>query len=371
LWIFWKHGRTEAQTAALGAVSNPASPAKPAAVIPGKTNVPTASFNARPSIQRTQNALVLIPTTRVRSGSGSTTSTNTEAQGPELRERILRAQIGMVRQGISSGSLDGVNGSQTRAAIRAFQQKMNLPASGALDNTTFEALTGAATNTAELPPIYSEYSVTEADLASLQPVGETWLAKSKQTRLDYENILELVSEKSQSLPNLIRALNPAINWTNVTPGTAIKVPAVEFPSPTRAAYVKVHLADRYMEAFDANDNLLAHFPCSIGQKMEQRPAGELHVVVIAFNPNYTFDPEVFPESAEGRELGRKLILPPGPNNPVGLCWIGLDKPGYGMHGTPRPEQVGRTESHGCFRLANWNAQFLAKMAWVGMPVMVE
>ncbi len=99
--------------------------------------------------------------------------------------------------------------------------------------------------------------------------------------------------------------------------------------------------------------------------------GELHVATVALNPNYTFDPENFPESTEARQLNRKLILPPGPNNPVGTVWIGLDKPGYGIHGTPRPEQVGRAESHGCFRLANWNAEYFSQLVWVGMPVFVE
>ena len=84
-----------------------------------------------------------------------------------------------------------------------------------------------------------------------------------------------------------------------------------------------------------------------------------------------FDPAVFPESAEGKELGRRLIIPPGPNNPVGLAWIGLDRPGYGMHGTPDPEKVGRTESHGCFRLANWDAVALLGLVKIGMPVLVE
>jgi lipoprotein-anchoring transpeptidase ErfK/SrfK len=79
---------------------------------------------------------------------------------------------------------------------------------------------------------------------------------------------------------------------------------------------------------------------------------------------------VFPESPEAQAIGRKLILQPGPNNPVGVAWIGLDKPGYGMHGTPGPEQVGRTESHGCFRLANWDAEYLVKLVWIGMPVTV-
>jgi hypothetical protein len=80
---------------------------------------------------------------------------------------------------------------------------------------------------------------------------------------------------------------------------------------------------------------------------------------------------VFPESPESRTVGRKLRIPPGPNNPVGVAWIGLNRTGYGIHGTPKPEEVGRTESHGCFRLANWNAELLRRMAWPGLPVRVE
>jgi lipoprotein-anchoring transpeptidase ErfK/SrfK len=95
------------------------------------------------------------------------------------------------------------------------------------------------------------------------------------------------------------------------------------------------------------------------------------VVVVAPHPNYTFDPALFPESPEAQQLGRKLILPAGPNNPVGVAWVGLDRPGYGIHGTPAPEQVGRTESHGCFRLANWDAAYFLKLAWIGLPVEVD
>ena len=136
--------------------------------------------------------------------------------------------------------------------------------------------------------------------------------------------------------------------------------------------VRISIGARVLQAFDADTNLLAHFPCSIAARVEKRPVGEtLSVVVMAANPNYTFDPEVFPESAEARQLGRKLVLQPGPNNPVGTVWIGLDKPGYGVHGTPRPEDVGRTESHGCFRLANWNAEHLFKLVTIGTPVQID
>jgi len=278
----------------------------------------------------------------------------------------LEAQLALDRQGISSGSLDGKIGSQTHAAIRAFQRQADIPVTGELDATTKSNLT---LNT---PPI-TTYVITSNDLARLQPLSKTWTGKSQQSSLDYENILELVAEKSHAHPDLIRRLNPAVGWTNVTEGTAVQVPDIALDSvPSKAAFARISLSEKVLEAFDTDSNLLAHFPCSIAQRVEKRPVGELHVAVIAPNPNYTFDPELFPESAEAKEQpGVKLILPPGPNNPVGAVWIGLDKSGYGIHGTPRPEDVGRTESHGCFRLANWNAELLLKMVWMGMPVYVE
>ncbi len=301
----------------------------------------------------------------IRSNSVTPEITTDQAAQTALAERILQAQVALVRRGISPGSLDGVLGSQTRAALRTFQREQKLPVTGSLDTNTCGQLLD------NLPPV-SEYLLSNEDLARLLPVGKTWLAKSQQERLDYETAQELVAERTQAHPNLLRRLNPEVAWTNLAAGTSIKVPKAEFPPVTnKAAFLKVSLGQRVLEAYDEENKLLAHFPCSIGQKMEQRPVGELHVKVRVLNPNYTFDPEVFLESEEGRELGRKLTLPPGPNNPVGTVWIGLDKPGYGIHGTPRPEQVGRTESHGCFRLANWNAEYLAKMVWVGMPVLVE
>jgi lipoprotein-anchoring transpeptidase ErfK/SrfK len=236
-----------------------------------------------------------------------------------------------------------------------------LPQTGKLDADTRGKLT------LDLP-ILTDYVVTTNDLAKLKPLGKTWLAKSQQSALDYETELELVAEKSHSHPLLIQKLNPDVNWTNISAGTILKIPDVNYPEAAdKAAFVTIHLSEKFLEAFDEQTNLIAHFPCSIAARFDKRPVGELHVAVVAPNPNYTFDPELFPEASETQ----KLILPPGPNNPVGVAWIGLDKTGYGIHGTPNPEQVGRTESHGCFRLANWDAEYLMKIAWVGMPVDVE
>jgi lipoprotein-anchoring transpeptidase ErfK/SrfK len=294
-----------------------------------------------------------------------TVSRQSPADFPRPVHDVLEAQIALARRGISPGSIDAAIGSQTRAAISVFQGMENLPPTGKLDADTRAKLTLDS-------PILTNYAVTTNDLAQLQPLGKTWLAKSQQTALDFETELELVAEKSHSHPLLIQKLNPNVNWTAIAAGTILQIPDVNYPEPTnKASFVVIHLSDKFLEAFDEETNLLAHFPCSIAAKVEKRPVGELHAVTVIPKPNYTVHPELFPESAELQAIGHELILQPGPNNPVGAAWIGLDKEGYGIHGTPAPEQIGRTESHGCFRLANWDAEYLLKLAWVGMPVVVE
>lgn len=255
-------------------------------------------------------------------------------------------------------------GTQSRAALLAFQRREGLPETGSLDAATRARLWLSTS------PLVQRV-ITSNDLARLQPLSQTWLGKSQQTALEYETLLELLAEEGRASPNLVRRLNPDLGWTNTMIGTIVQLPFITNPPPARkASFVVISLGAKRLQAFDARTNLLAHFPCSIAARVEKRPAGELRVVAIAENPNYTFNPEVFPESPEARQLNRKLILAPGPNNPVGTAWISLSRPGYGIHGTPAPEQVGRTESHGCFRLANWNAEHLLRLVWVGMPVYV-
>jgi len=277
----------------------------------------------------------------------------------------MEMQVALARQAISPGSVDGVMGLQTRAALVVFQRREGLPSSGALDASTSERLLLSHA------PITS-YAVESNDLARLQPMSKTWLGKSQQSALEYETILELAAERGRASPNLILRLNPGVDWANIVAGMAVNIPDITNPpAKPRAAFAVISLGEKKLQAFTGETNLLGHFPCSIAARVEKRPAGGLRVTAVAPNPDYTFNPEVFPESAEARQIKTKLILPPGPNNPVGTAWISLDLPGYGIHGTPSPEQVGRTESHGCFRLANWNAEYLLKLVWVGMPVYVE
>ncbi len=284
---------------------------------------------------------------------------------PHPVNSVFEAQVELARRGISAGSLDGVLGPQTRAALRAFQRQAHLTTTGDLDADTQRCLVISA-------PLLTIYNVTPDDLERLQPVATTWLGKSLQSRLDFESLLELVAEKSQSRPDVIRSLNPGTDWPRLRPGMAVVVPRVScVPGTAKAAFVRIDLDAKTLEVFDARTNLLAHFPCSIAARVEKRPVGILTITGMVANPSYVMDPANFPESAEVQALGGKLILPPGPNNPVGTAWISLDKPGYGIHGSPRPEAVGRAESHGCFRLANWNAECLMRMVDVGTPVIIR
>lgn len=285
---------------------------------------------------------------------------------PRLPQDVFEAQIAMSRDGIGSGSIDGAWGRKTQAAVIAYQQKHGLRLTGQLDNATREILQ------LQEPPL-TTYTITAADFARLRPLPKGWLAKSEIDRLDYLTILELVAEQHMADPKKVKQLNPQVaNWDSVNAGTVVAVPNVKRPPlARRPALIVIHLTNKTLQVFDSDSRLLAHFPCSIARKVEKRPVGRLEVVVAAKDPNYTFNPENFPNSAEAQRIGRKLVLQPGPNNPVGLAWIGLNLEGYGIHGSPNPETVGRTESSGCFRLANWNATFLLPQVYPGLPVQVE
>lgn len=347
----------------------PRAPA-PAAAPPTNRSVTLRSpitTNRAPPDARGSEAGVVSPTNfgQVPAAAPLGVSNPAVVAAPRPVADVLEAQIALARRGFSPGPIDGVVGYQTRAALRAFQLQQGLPATGALDAATRARLT------LDRPPLTTRV-ITTNDLARLLPLSPTWLGKSRQARLDFASLLELVAEEHRAHPALVRRLNPGVDWDRAVPGLSVVVPEVSPPEINgRLAFLRIRLQDRVLTGHDAQTNLLFQFPCSIAARAEKRPVGRLTVVTAAEWPNYTFDPALFPESAEARALNRKLTLPPGPNNPVGVAWIGLDRPGYGIHGTPRPEDVGRTESHGCFRLANWDAALLLRLVWPGLPVYVE
>lgn len=287
-----------------------------------------------------------------------------DAAGTPGITAVLEAQIELHRRGFSCGSIDGVLGAQTVAALQAFQAHEGIAESGRLDAATRADLALSA------PPLVL-HTFTPLEIGSIHPVPDTWQGKAEAAAMSYGSALELVAEKYHANPNLIRRLNPNVNWAAVFPGTRVWVPAVEHVTiDGTPAEIVISLGGRELDVLDDTSRIIAHFPVSIAHAVEKRPVGELQVAVVIPNPDYTFDPDVFRESAEARAIGHRLLIPPGPNNPVGLAWIGLDRPGYGIHGTPEPEHVGRTESHGCFRLANWDVLTLLPLVHVGMKVLV-
>lgn len=287
---------------------------------------------------------------------------------PRVPRDVFEAQVALMRDAICPGAIDGAWGGQTRNAVAAFQEKHGLRVTGQLDNPTRDAL-----KLREQP--LRHYTVTAEDVARLRPWPKGWVARSELDFMGYSTVLEAVAERHLTHPNHIRRLNPDVDWASVAAGASLVVPNVRTratPS-SRPEYILISLAAKTLRLYDAENNLLAHFPCSIARRVEKRPVGELHVITVAPNPNYTFKPETFPDSAEAQKIGRNLILQPGPNNPVGTAWIALSvgDGSYGIHGSPEPEQIGRTESSGCFRLANWNAEYLLPLVRVGMLVRVE
>lgn len=277
---------------------------------------------------------------------------------------VMKVQILLDRANFSPGCIDGRMGGQTRTALLAWQKQERLPASAEID-AAVEARVAAAGD------LFEEHVVTAEDVAALGSIPATWLEKSRLPALAHETVLELVAENYHTTQRAMRELNPTAAWPNPPAGTVLRVPRVgPAPKPV-AARAEIHLLGRYVEVFDAAGRVVAHFPCSIARNVDKRPVGELRIVNAAEHPNYTFDPALFSEDPAAAAIGRRLLIPPGPNNPVGVAWLSLDRPGYGIHGTPHPEDIGKTESHGCFRLANWNARKLLGMVAIGLPVVVQ
>jgi lipoprotein-anchoring transpeptidase ErfK/SrfK len=290
------------------------------------------------------------------------------ALSPEEQEAIFRRVLGgqtlLDRQNFSCGCGDGVIGEKTRIALRAWQNQKGVPASGEFDEETLAAL-------GDPESVFTRYAITERDQSMIGEVPSSWLEKSQQANLNYVDLQELVAEKFHITRNTLQRLNPDVDWPNPAVGTEVVVPDPAGKRVQQAARIRISLSRKTVRVYDVKGRLTALFPCSIAKDKAKRPVGALHVANCAENPTYFFDPAVFPEDEEAQQLGKRLIIPPGPNNPVGLAWIGLDRTGYGIHGTPHPEDIGKTESHGCFRLANWNAKKLAKMVYIGMPVLIE
>jgi lipoprotein-anchoring transpeptidase ErfK/SrfK len=222
-------------------------------------------------------------------------------------------------------------------------------------------------------PALVEYEITQQDLDQIGQAPADWIEASKVTAMACESLSEVLSEKFHVSEDYLHRLNPEIQDWNSTNVVAVRIRVPNVLSGERlaaAAKIVVDCARYRMRALDGGGRIIASFPCSVAREGKAAPTGELHVATLAPAPNYTFDPKNYPESPRAQKVGGKLIIPPGPNNPVGVYWLGLNLPGFGIHGTPHPETIGRRESHGCFRLTNWDIIRLASMVTYSTPVEV-
>jgi len=287
----------------------------------------------------------------------------TAAQPPLKKavHEVAELQIALDRRGFGIGMIDGQSGFKTRQAFLDFRY---ITSNGAEVDEARKQLLGDAA------PVFVLYEVTADDLNQVGEAPSDWEAAADLPAMACRSLMEWLCEKFHATPGFLRLLNPAVaNWGSGLVGRRICVPNVR-PDETKfdVRQITIDTECFRLRGYDAKGRMVCSFPCSIARDRTKVPAGELKVSNVAPHPNYTFDPDNFPESARAQAIGHKLILPPGPRNPVGVYWVSLSQPGYGIHGTPHPETIGNMESHGCFRLCNWDARTLGQVAFLGLPV---
>lgn len=212
------------------------------------------------------------------------------------------------------------------------------------------------------------YTITDADTAGpfAESIPEDYREKAKMKNLSFISAHELLAEKFHMSEELLKKLNPDATFD--TAGTEIMVAnarKVELRGVTR---IGVDATEQVVRAYGSNDQTLAVYPATVGSTERPSPEGEFKVTAVVENPTYYYDPK---NNISGVEVEENLKMPPGPNNPVGSTWIDLSSKGYGIHGTPEPDRVSKSTSHGCIRLTNWDARELGKSVKKGTPVAIK
>jgi lipoprotein-anchoring transpeptidase ErfK/SrfK len=277
------------------------------------------------------------------------------------RVATFKAEVLLDRLDISPGIIDGKTGENARKAIAAFQRSRGLASGGKLDRTTWDKLC-ESTNA----PALIAYTITDDDVRGpfVPVIPRDLEGMARLHVLGYRSATELLAEKFHISEELIKLLNPGKTVDRA--GTVITVPNVADGRPARQVFrIEVDKPANAVRAFGRNDELVAFYPASVGSVEKPAPSGTYHVRRVVKDPTYRYDPKF---QFKGARIDRELTIAPGPNNPVGLVWIDLTKPTYGIHGTSHPEEIGKTGSHGCVRLTNWDALDLAKRIRKGTPV---